>query len=100
MLAKKAKAICVAYDGMGKYFPASKIVVTGNPYRENLLDMKASREEAIQYFDLDPSKKTILVLGGSLGAKTINLGMASKIDDLLKEDVQVIWQCGKYICSR
>ena len=95
MLAKKAKAICVAYDGMEKYFPANKIIVTGNPYRENLLDTKTSREEAIQYFDLDPTKKTILVLGGSLGARTINLGMASKIDHILKEDVQVIWQCGK-----
>ena len=95
MLAKKSKAICVAYEGMDKFFPADKIVVTGNPYRENLLDVKVSREEAIKHFDLDPTKKTILILGGSLGAKTINKGVASKIDNLLDENIQVIWQCGK-----
>ena len=72
LLAKKACKICVAYEGMEKFFPAEKIIMTGNPVRQNLLGHSISREEAVRYFDLDPAKKTILILGGSLGARTIN----------------------------
>ena len=72
LLAKKACKICVAYEGMEKFFPAEKIIMTGNPVRQNLFGHSVSREEAVRYFSLDPSKKTILILGGSLGARTIN----------------------------
>lgn len=95
MLAKDAKAICVAYEGLENVFPKDKLVVTGNPYRESLLDDVATKEEAREYFKLEPNKKTVLVLGGSLGAKTINLGMLSKIDLFFDQDIQIIWQCGK-----
>ena len=72
LLAKKACKICVAYEGMEKFFPAEKIIMTGNPVRQNLLGHAVAHEEAISYFSLNPSKKTILILGGSLGARTIN----------------------------
>lgn len=95
MLAKDATAICVAYDDMSKYFPAEKIIKTGNPYRESLLNVKESKEDALHFFGLDPHKKTLLVLGGSLGARTINAAISSYIASLIQNDIQVIWQCGK-----
>ena len=96
LLAKKAQKICVAYDGMEKFFPAEKILMTGNPVRQNLLDHALSREDAIRAFGLDPNKKTILILGGSLGARTINNTLIAGLPTLKKNnDIQFIWQTGK-----
>lgn len=96
LLAKKACKICVAYEGMEKFFPAEKIIMTGNPVRQNLLGHSISREEAVHYLDLDPAKKTILILGGSLGARTINQTLTAGLDIIRKNpDIQFIWQTGK-----
>lgn len=96
LLAKKACKICVAYEGMERFFPAEKIILTGNPVRQNLLEHSASREEAAAYFGLNPAKKTILILGGSLGARTINRTLMAGIDIIRNHpDVQFIWQTGK-----
>ena len=94
LLAKKASIICVAYKGLEKYFPKEKIVLTGNPYRKELL-MDVSLNEAYEYFKLDPLKKTILVLGGSLGSRTINQSIIRNMDLLTDSGVQILWQCGK-----
>ena len=96
LLAKKAAKICVAYDGMERFFPAEKIVLTGNPVRQALLDTKITREEAIKSFDLDPAKKTILLVGGSLGARTINESVLQHLDLVKTSDVQFIWQTGSF----
>ena len=96
LLAKKADKICVAYDNMERFFPAEKIIMTGNPVRQALLDTKMTKEEAIKSFGLDPSKKTILIVGGSLGAGTVNKSVMQHIDEIAESDVQVIWQTGKY----
>ena len=93
-LKKKVKQICVAYEGMDKYFPASKLNLTGNPVRKNLLELP-ERSQAIASFDLEANKQTILVLGGSLGARTINESIAQNLDLLAKEDCQMLWQTGK-----
>ncbi len=95
-LAEKASKICVAYDGMERFFPAAKIIKTGNPVRQNLLETTCSREEAISSFGLDPAKKTILLVGGSLGARTINESVLNHLDLVESADVQFIWQTGKY----
>lgn len=95
-LAAKAEKICVAYEGMERFFPAEKIILTGNPVRQALLDTTISREEAIKSQGLDPSKKTILLVGGSLGARTINESMLQHLDLIKSSDVQFIWQTGKY----
>lgn len=96
LLAKKACKICVAYEGMEKFFPAEKIIMTGNPVRQNLLGHSISREEAVRYLDLNPAKKTILILGGSLGARTINQTLTAGLDIIRKNpDIQFIWQTGK-----
>ncbi|MBR0493232.1 MAG: undecaprenyldiphospho-muramoylpentapeptide beta-N-acetylglucosaminyltransferase [Muribaculaceae bacterium] len=96
LLAAKADCICVAYEGMERFFPQDKIVLTGNPVRRNLLECGASPEQARQAMGMDPNKKTILIIGGSLGARTLNNAI---IDGLAKigeaYDVQVIWQTGK-----
>ena len=94
-LATKAKKICVAYEGMERFFPANKIILTGNPVRQNLLDTTISREEAIKAQGLDPSKKTVLLVGGSLGARTINESVLQHLDLVKSTDVQFIWQTGK-----
>lgn len=96
LLAKKAAKICVAYEGMERFFPAEKIILTGNPVRQALLDTIITREEAIKTFGLDPSKKTILLVGGSLGARTINESVLQHLDLVKGSDVQFIWQTGKY----
>ena len=96
LLAKKADKICVAYDNMERFFPAEKIIMTGNPVRQALLDTKMSKEEAIKSFGLDPSKKTILIVGGSLGAGTGNKSVMQHLDEIAESGVQVIWQTGKY----
>ena len=96
LLAKKAEKICVAYEGMERFFPAEKIILTGNPVRQALLDTTISREDAIKSFGLDPTKKTILLVGGSLGARTINESILQHLDLVRSSDVQFIWQTGKY----
>lgn len=94
-LAKKASKICVAYEEMEKFFPKEKLMLTGNPVRKDIMDYGSKRDEAFKFFDLDATKKTILVVGGSLGARTINESMADKIRMFEKDNVQVIWQTGK-----
>lgn len=97
LLAKKARKICVAYEGMERFFPADKILFTGNPVRQNLLDCKVTKEDAVRSFGLVPGKQTILIVGGSLGARTLNdsiLGNLSLVKQQSK--VQFIWQTGKY----
>jgi len=96
LLAKKAAKICVAYEGMERFFPADKIILTGNPVRQALLDTKISREDAIKTFGLDPAKKTILLVGGSLGARTVNESVLQHLDLVKAADAQFIWQTGKY----
>ncbi len=96
LLAKKAEKICVAYDGMERFFPAEKIIKTGNPVRQALLDTTISHEEAIRSFGLDPQKKTILLVGGSLGARTVNESIMQHLDLVRQTDIQFIWQTGKY----
>ena len=96
LLAKKAEKICVAYEGMERFVPAEKIILTGNPVRQALLDTTVSHEDAVKSFGLDPTKKTILLVGGSLGAKTINDSVLQHLDLVKSSDVQFIWQTGKY----
>ncbi len=97
LLAKKARKICVAYDGMSRFFPADKILFTGNPVRQNLLDKKVSKVDAVRSFGLVPGKQTILIIGGSLGARTLNESILGNLP-LLKQQsrIQFIWQTGKY----
>ena len=95
LLAKQAKKICVAYDGMERFFEKDKIILTGNPVRQGLRNHEVTREEAIRSFNLDPNKKTILILGGSLGARTINQCLMSNLDKVKASGVQFIWQTGK-----
>lgn len=96
LLAKKANKICVAYEGMERFFPAEKILLTGNPVRKDLADIENLKSEAQAFFNLDPSKKVLLVIGGSLGARTINHSIIKNIEAFKNEPVQVIWQCGKF----
>lgn len=96
LLARKAKAICVAYPEMAKFFEASKIQLTGNPVRAALLqNLDAKKQEAAEFFGLDASKPTLFVMGGSLGARTLNNALRSALSVFAQSDVQVIWQCGK-----
>lgn len=96
LLAAKAEKICVAYPGMEKFFDKQKIIMTGNPVRQGLLDNKLSKEEAIKMFGLEPSKKTILIVGGSLGARTLNNCVMHALDKIKNSGVQFIWQTGKF----
>ncbi|MBQ7509503.1 MAG: undecaprenyldiphospho-muramoylpentapeptide beta-N-acetylglucosaminyltransferase [Prevotella sp.] len=95
-LAGKASKICVAYEGMERFFPKEKILLTGNPVRQTLLDTKITREEAIASFGLQPNKKTILLTGGSLGARTLNESMKKSLERIAGSNVQFIWQTGRY----
>ena len=95
LLAGKARKICVAYDGLERFFPAEKIVKTGNPVRQDLLDVRTKRAEALEFFQLQPGKKVLLVLGGSLGARAINELVKKHLSLFREKDVQVLWQCGK-----
>ena len=95
LLAKQAHKICVAYEGMERFFDKNKIILTGNPVRQGLLNHSISREDAIRSFHLDPLKKTVLILGGSLGARTINQCVIENISKIKESDVQFIWQTGK-----
>lgn len=96
LLAKKASAICVAYEGMDKFFPADKIIKTGNPVRQDLFSVKPKAAEAYEFFGFTPEKKTLLIVGGSLGARTINKSVIQFLKQLCEADIQVIWQTGKF----
>ena len=96
LLAKKARRICVAYEGMDRFFPKDKVVLTGNPVRQDLFSIAPKTKEAYQFFNFDSKKKTILVVGGSLGARTVNQSIIAGLDKLSKTDVQIIWQTGKF----
>ena len=104
ILSKKAEKICVAYEGMERFFPADKIILTGNPVRQSLLNNNLTREDAIKKLGLDVNRKTILIVGGSLGARTLNESVMNHLDLIKKSGVQFIWQTGKYyypdICKR
>lgn len=95
ILANKVSVICTAYEGLEKFFPKEKIVLTGNPVRSEVTQIEGKRAEAETLFGLDSSKKTILVVGGSLGAKTLNDSILAGISEFQKNDIQVIWQSGK-----
>ncbi|RPD91673.1 undecaprenyldiphospho-muramoylpentapeptide beta-N-acetylglucosaminyltransferase [Aureibaculum marinum] len=95
LLSKKANTICVAYEGLERFFPKDKIVKTGNPVRQDLLEVLVDRTEAQEYFKVEKSKKTLLVLGGSLGARALNLLLEKNIEWLVEQNVQVLWQSGK-----
>lgn len=97
LLAKSAKKICVAYDGMERFFPAEKIIKTGNPVRQSLLDSKFTKSEAINTFKLDSQRKTLLIIGGSLGARTVNESVLQHLEEIRNAyHAQIIWQTGKY----
>jgi UDP-N-acetylglucosamine--N-acetylmuramyl-(pentapeptide) pyrophosphoryl-undecaprenol N-acetylglucosamine transferase len=95
MLAKKSAKICVAYDGMEKFFPSEKLIKTGNPVRNDLFQVDQLREEALLFYKLNPNKKTLLVLGGSLGARKINQLIEKNVNYFASNNIQVIWQTGK-----
>lgn len=96
ILAEKAIKICVAYEGLDKFFPAEKIVVTGNPVRSDIIDVRAKYTEGVEYFGLDPNKKTLAILGGSLGAKTLNRTMEQNAELIAnQQNIQILWQCGR-----
>ena len=97
LLGKRAEKVCVAYDHMEAFFPADRIVFTGNPVRSDILNLEGKRAEGLQYYGLDPEKRTIVVIGGSLGARTLNNAMRDNVQFFEKYDgVQVLWQCGKF----
>jgi len=96
LLAKKAKRICVAYEGMERFFQKDKIVLTGNPVRQDLFSVVPKSLEAYQFFGMDPEKKTLLIVGGSLGARTINQSIIAGLRKISESDIQIIWQTGKF----
>ena len=96
LLSKKANKICVAYENLERFFPNKKMILTGNPVRQDLTAIDSKREEAIKFFNLDPSKKTLLILGGSLGARRVNQLIEKELDFFASQNVQIIWQCGKF----
>lgn len=95
ILSKNAKVICTAYEGMEKAFAKEKIVLTGNPVRSEIVNMNSNRKEAIKYFGLSANKKTILIIGGSLGARTLNQSVEAAIERIKENDCQILWQTGK-----
>ena len=96
LLSNKANKICVAYENLERFFPKNKMLLTGNPVRQDILDIESKRSEALSYFNLDDNKKTLLVLGGSLGSRRINELIAKELDFLVASGVQVFWQCGNF----
>jgi UDP-N-acetylglucosamine--N-acetylmuramyl-(pentapeptide) pyrophosphoryl-undecaprenol N-acetylglucosamine transferase len=96
ILSKKATTICVAYSGMERFFPKEKIVYTGNPVRKDIVAYKTKKQESLTFFGLDETKATLFIMGGSLGARTINKSVLANLDMLLEANVQVIWQTGKF----
>ena len=95
-LAKKARKICVAYEGMERFFPKEKILLTGNPVRQNLVNNNITKEEAASAFSLKPDVPTILLVGGSLGARTLNESVLQNLDKIAQAPIQFIWQTGGY----
>ena len=96
LLSKKANKICVAYENLERFFPKEKMIITGNPVRQDLIAIDSKRKEAIKFFNLDPSKKTLLILGGSLGARRVNQLIEKELGFFASHKVQIIWQCGKF----
>lgn len=96
LLAEKVKKICVAYPNMEKFFPAEKVVLTGNPVRKDITHLAGKKDSALQFFGFSHQKPVLLILGGSLGARTLNDAMVLGLETLVKNGVQVIWQCGKF----
>ncbi|MCH7410041.1 undecaprenyldiphospho-muramoylpentapeptide beta-N-acetylglucosaminyltransferase [Belliella sp. DSM 111904] len=96
LLSKRAKKICVAYPGMGQFFPSERIIYTGNPVRKDIMELEGKRELAIAHFGLDSNKLTLLVLGGSLGARTINRAVLAEMKAFEAAGYQLLWQCGKF----
>ena len=96
LLSKKANKICVAYENLDRFFLNDKMILTGNPVRQDLISIDSKRAEAIKYFNLDPAKKTLLILGGSLGARRVNQLIEKELDFFASQNVQIIWQCGKF----
>lgn len=96
LLSKKANAICVAYENLERFFPYNKIVFTGNPVRQDVLDINNKRQEGLAYFKLEANKKTVLILGGSLGARRVNQLIEKELDFFIQSGIQVFWQCGKF----
>lgn len=94
ILSKRVQRICVAYEGMEKFFPEMKIIMTGNPVREDMIRIKGKKQEALNFFALDANKKTVLVIGGSLGARTINKCIEAGLIEFKNNDIQLIWQTG------
>ena len=95
ILGRKARKICVAYDGMEKFFPADKLVMTGNPVRNNISQSAVTKEDALQHFGLSTARQTIFAVGGSLGARSINEGLQPLLKNIVDKDIQLIWQTGK-----
>ena len=95
LLGKTVDTVCVAFEGMEKYFPSAHMVFTGNPVRKDIMRLEGKREEAMGFFGLRPGLKTILVIGGSQGARSVNLAISKHLRELTDKDVQLIWQCGK-----
>lgn len=95
MMAKKAVRFCVAYTGMEKYFPKEKIILTGNPVRANIVNLQRNKPQSLKHFNLSAGKKTLLIIGGSLGSKTINESIRGGVNELVEKDIQLIWQTGK-----
>ncbi len=95
-LARNAAKICVAYEGMERFFPADKIMLTGNPVRQQLLESTVSHDDAVRSFGFDPAQKVVLIVGGSLGARTLNESVLSHLDAIKASGVQFVWQTGKY----
>ena len=96
ILSNKVTKLCTAYEGLEKFFPKDKIVLTGNPVRKSMVEVEGKREDAFQFYGLDSAKKTILVIGGSLGARTLNESVLNYVKDFQKEEVQILWQGGKF----
>lgn len=95
LLSDKAACFCVAYEGMERFFPKEKIILTGNPIRQDLQLDPLKKNEAYQFFNFDPNKQTLLIIGGSLGARTLNQSLTAHLDELIQSGIQVIWQGGK-----
>ncbi len=95
ILAKSVQKICVAYDGLERFFPADKIVLTGNPTRKDMVTTTGKEAEGYEFYGFDPNKKTILIIGGSLGARTLNESVVANLEALKESGVQILWQCGK-----
>ncbi|MBL4653204.1 MAG: undecaprenyldiphospho-muramoylpentapeptide beta-N-acetylglucosaminyltransferase [Flavobacteriales bacterium] len=96
LLANKVQKICVAYDGMERFFPKQKILLTGNPVRQDIASLEGKKARGVEYFNIDPNKKTLLIIGGSLGARTINQAIEASLHLYAENDIQVIWQTGKF----